>query len=94
MYIPKVTCSKVCRVWSVIKSNTNSYWDYCHATGKSEAIECARRCHSTWLTEWRTGKEQSEKMEGQGGGEAQGVLTGQPPASVSHVVHIGDVRLG
>jgi hypothetical protein len=38
-----------------------------------QTIACARRCRSSWLTGWWTQKEQAEKMEGQGGGEAQGV---------------------
>jgi hypothetical protein len=40
---------------------------------QSEAIACARRCRSSRLTGWWTRKEESEKMEGQGGGKAQGV---------------------
>jgi hypothetical protein len=44
---------------------------HCHETEKSEAI--ARRCRSSRLTGWWTQKELSERMEGQGGGEAQGV---------------------
>jgi hypothetical protein len=38
---------------------------------KSEAIACARRCRSSWLTAWWTRKELLEKMEGQEEGEAQ-----------------------
>jgi hypothetical protein len=36
----------------------------CHATEKSEAIACARRCRSHRLAGWWTQKEYSEKMEG------------------------------
>jgi hypothetical protein len=45
----------------------------CHVTEKSEAIAFARRCRSSQLTGWGIQKEQSEKIEGQEGGEAQGV---------------------
>jgi hypothetical protein len=38
---------------------------------KSEAIAFIRRCRSSLLTGWWTQKEKSEKMEGQGEGEAQ-----------------------
>jgi hypothetical protein len=40
---------------------------------KSKAIACAKRCQSSRLTGCWAREEQSEKMEGQGGGEAQGV---------------------
>jgi hypothetical protein len=39
---------------------------------KSEAIARSRRCWSSWLTRRWTHKRIFEKMEGQGGGEAQG----------------------
>jgi hypothetical protein len=45
------------------------------ATVKSEAIACAKR----WWTEWWTRKKQSGKMEGQGGGESQGVADPKIP---------------
>jgi hypothetical protein len=45
---------------------------------KSEAIESARRCWSSRLTGWWTRKEKLEKMEGQGGGKAQGVTAPHP----------------
>jgi hypothetical protein len=48
-------------VWSVIKKNNCSLWEYCNATVKSEAIACARRCWSSWLTGWWTRQELSEK---------------------------------
>jgi hypothetical protein len=46
---------------------------FSRATEKSEAIACARRCQSSRSTGWWTRKEQLEKMESKGGGEAQGV---------------------
>jgi hypothetical protein len=39
----------------------------------SEAIACARRCRSSQLTRRWTKKNNRKKMEGRGGGEAQGV---------------------
>jgi hypothetical protein len=46
---------------------------------KSEAISYARRCWSSWLTWWWTRKKIIGKMEGQGGGEAQGVTKPSSP---------------
>jgi hypothetical protein len=47
------------RAWSLIcnKKNNFSPWENCHATDKSEAIACTRRCRSSQLTGWRTRKE-------------------------------------
>jgi hypothetical protein len=33
----------------------------CHATEKPEAIACARRCRSSWLTRWWTQKWRAEE---------------------------------
>jgi hypothetical protein len=52
---------------------TFSWRKNCHTTVKSEAIACARRCRSSWLTGWWTRKRRIKKMEEQGGEEAQGV---------------------
>jgi hypothetical protein len=43
---------------------------FCIFVQISEAIACARRCRASPLTRWWTQKEYSEKMEGQGDGEA------------------------
>jgi hypothetical protein len=45
--------------WSLICSEKKncSLWENYHATVRSEAIACTRRCQSAWLTGWRTGKE-------------------------------------
>jgi hypothetical protein len=63
------------RLWSLIHNEKPIvlFERHCQATEKLEAIACARRCRSSRLTRWWTQKEQSEKMEGQGGVEAQGV---------------------
>jgi hypothetical protein len=53
----------------------------CHATEKSEAIACTRRCRSFQLTGWWRVVDPKgiigAKMEGRGGGGAQGVADPQ-----------------
>jgi hypothetical protein len=51
-----------------------------HATEKSEAIACARRCRSSRLTRWWTQKEYSEKWRAEEEEERhKGSLTPPPP---------------
>jgi hypothetical protein len=42
--------------WSLIhnKKPIVLFERHCHAAEKSEAIACARRCQSSWLTRWWT----------------------------------------
>jgi hypothetical protein len=51
------------RAWSLIcnKKTIVLFERHCHATEKSEAIACARRCWSSRLTRWWTQKDQSEQ---------------------------------
>jgi hypothetical protein len=47
------------RAWSLIRNEKPIvlFERHCHATEKSEAIACARRCRSSRLTRWWTQKE-------------------------------------
>jgi hypothetical protein len=61
-----VMCSlgkKPIRAWSLIRNKKNIvlFERHCHATEKSQAIACARRCRSSRLTGWLTWKEFSKK---------------------------------
>jgi hypothetical protein len=70
--------------WSLIRNKKPIvlFEKHCHATEKSEAIACARRCRPSRLTRWWTKKNNWKKMEGRGGGKAQGVADTPPPKKV------------
>jgi hypothetical protein len=51
---------------------------HCHATDKSEAIVCARRCRSSRLTRWWTEKNNREKWRAEEGERHKGSLTPKP----------------
>jgi hypothetical protein len=51
-------------VSSVTKKTIVLFERHCHATEKSEAIACARRCQSSWLIRWWAKKNNLEKMGG------------------------------
>jgi hypothetical protein len=48
---------------------------HCHATEKSEAIACARRCRSSWLTRWWTKKNNWKKWRAEEEESHKGSLT-------------------
>jgi hypothetical protein len=45
---------------------------HCHATAKSEAIACARRCQSSLLTRWWTKKNNCKKWRDEEEGRHKG----------------------
>jgi hypothetical protein len=48
---------------------------HCHATEKSEAIACARRCRSSQLTRWWTQKNNQKKWRAEEEERHKGSLT-------------------
>jgi hypothetical protein len=57
-----------------------SFVPFPQITAPLEAIACARSCRSSRLTRWWTQNRIIGIMEGQGGGEAQGVA--DPPKNI------------
>jgi hypothetical protein len=65
------------RAWSLIcnKKPIVLFERHCHATEKSEAIACARRCRSSWLTRWWTPKNNQKKWRAEEEERHKGSLT-------------------
>jgi hypothetical protein len=65
------------RVWSLIRNEKPIvlFETHCHATEKSEAIACARRCRSSWLTGRWTKKNNRKKWRAEEEERHKGLLT-------------------
>jgi hypothetical protein len=65
-------------VWSVTKKPIVLFEGHFHATEKSEAIACARRCRSSRLTRWWTKKNNRKKWRAEEEERHKGSLTPPP----------------
>jgi hypothetical protein len=65
------------RAWSLIRNEKPIvlFERHCHATEKSEAIDCARSCQSSWLTRWWTQKEKEKNGGPRTGLRINAILT-------------------
>jgi hypothetical protein len=82
-------------VWSMIRNEKNKtivlFKRHCHATEKTEAIACARRCRSSRLTRWWTQMNNRKN----GWPRRRGTRGRWPPKNnkIKHCIYVGRAKV-